>query len=359
MGRGKGTSKPSCYKVIPKELPSNVTLTEVVKTLPKEVFVKDMRKAWTNVAITIIACVLSQYLLYLAPWYLLPVAWIFAGTATTGLFVIGHDCGHLSFARSHLLNDVVGTLSFLPLIYPFEAWRIQHNHHHAHTNKLDIDNAWQPFRYGWYARTTGFKRVISKYIKGPLWFLASIGHWQAKHFLLDQFKPTQQPKVLFGIGCILAYGAAFFPAVVYYMGVWGLIKHWLVPWLGFHFWMSTFTMVHHTLPHIPFVTETDWTDARARLGSTVHCAYPKWIERLCHQINVHIPHHVCTGIPSYNLWQAHYALKAKWGSYMHECTFGFELIKDITTKCHIYDNQTCYRSFDEADNFYGRKNESD
>ena len=51
------------------------------------------------------------------------------------LFVIGHDCGHRSFSKDKLLEDIVGTLAFMPLIYPFEPWRIKHNHHHAHTNK--------------------------------------------------------------------------------------------------------------------------------------------------------------------------------------------------------------------------------
>ena len=50
-------------------------------------------------------------------------------------FVIGHDCGHRSFSKNKLLEDIVGTFFFAPLVYPFEPWRIKHNHHHAHTNK--------------------------------------------------------------------------------------------------------------------------------------------------------------------------------------------------------------------------------
>ena len=50
-------------------------------------------------------------------------------------FVVGHDAGHRSFCKNKLLEDIVGTLAFAPLIYPFEPWRIKHNHHHAHTNK--------------------------------------------------------------------------------------------------------------------------------------------------------------------------------------------------------------------------------
>ena len=54
------------------------------------------------------------------------------------MFVIGHDCGHRSFSKNKLVEDIVGTLMFMPLIYPFEPWRIKHNHHHAHTNKCGV-----------------------------------------------------------------------------------------------------------------------------------------------------------------------------------------------------------------------------
>jgi hypothetical protein len=50
-------------------------------------------------------------------------------------FVVGHDCGHRSFSTNKLVEDIVGTLMFMPLVYPFEPWRIKHNQHHAQTNK--------------------------------------------------------------------------------------------------------------------------------------------------------------------------------------------------------------------------------
>jgi len=40
--------------------------------------------------------------------------------------------------------------------------------------------------------------------------------------------------------------------------------------------MSTFTVVHHTAPHIPFKYYQDWNAAQAQLNGTVHCDYPKW-----------------------------------------------------------------------------------
>ncbi len=58
------------------------------------------------------------------------------------LFVVGHDAGHRSFSKNKLVEDIVGTLMFMPLIYPFEPWRIKHNHHHAHTNKCALACQW-------------------------------------------------------------------------------------------------------------------------------------------------------------------------------------------------------------------------
>lgn len=42
-------------------------------------------KAWSAVAITLTSVAFSLYLIAMSPWYLLPFAWAFAGTAWTGV----------------------------------------------------------------------------------------------------------------------------------------------------------------------------------------------------------------------------------------------------------------------------------
>lgn len=59
-----------------------------------QVFELDHRKSWLSVLTSICAMSASIYLISVSPWYLLPLAWAVAGTAFTGFFVIGHDCGH-------------------------------------------------------------------------------------------------------------------------------------------------------------------------------------------------------------------------------------------------------------------------
>lgn len=60
--------------------------------------------------------------------------WFISFPSFLKFFVIGHDCAHKSFSRNKLLEDIVGTLAFLPLIYPYEPWRFKHDRHHAKTN---------------------------------------------------------------------------------------------------------------------------------------------------------------------------------------------------------------------------------
>ncbi len=38
---------------------------------------------------------------------------------------------------------------------------------------------------------------------------------------------------------------------------------------------GTFTVVHHTAPHIPFKPAGEWNAAKAQLSGTVHCDYPR------------------------------------------------------------------------------------
>lgn len=327
-------------------------LKDILKTLPKECFQKNMWKAWMGLLINVCMVALGYLSIAYAPWYLLPIAWIFTGTALTGFFVIAHDCGHRSFAKRRWVNDLVGHLFMLPLIYPFHCWRILHNQHHAHTNKMDVDNAWQPFRPEVFDSFNALLRAGYEGMRGWFWWLASIIHWAGLHFNLANFAEKDRGKVKLSIAVVVIFAAIAFPILIGTVGVWGFVKFWLLPWLVYHFWMSTFTLVHHTAPHIPFNEPEDWNAAKAQLAGTVHCEYPAWVEFLCHHINVHIPHHISTAIPSYNLRMAHNSLKQNWGEYVTESRFSWSLMQTIVSECHLYDDRGGYFSFQE---FYRKR----
>ncbi len=342
-------SQPNTFAAPPT---ANLRLKDILTTLPKECFQKDPRKAWAAVVTNVAMVALGYVAIVYSPWYLLPLAWMFTGTALTGFFVIGHDCGHRSFAKRRWVNDLVGHIFMMPLIYPFHCWRILHNKHHAFTNKMDVDNAWQPMRPERFEGSSAFVRVAYTYMRGGLWWLASILHWAGLHFTLDQFQAKDHGKVKLSIAVVVLFAAIVFPLLIVNFGIWGFVKFWLLPWLVYHFWMSTFTLVHHTAPHIAFSEPEAWNQAQAQLAGTVHCDYPLGVEFLCHHINVHVPHHLSTAIPSYNLRMAHDSLRQNWGEYLTESTFSWSLMKAIVTECHLYDERGGYLSVQD---FYQSK----
>lgn len=322
------------------------TLRDIIATIPRECFEKDMTKAWASVALSIVASILGYVSIVYSPWYLLPFAWFFTGTALTGFFVIGHDCGHRSFAKSRRTNNIVGHLAFLPLMYPFHAWRILHDIHHRNTNRMDLDNAWKPFTMEEMEEAGALRGNGYKAIRGWFWWVGSVAHWALMHFNWTKFEGKEREQIRFSALFVIGAAVIFFPTMLATVGPWGLVKFWVMPWLGYHFWMSTFTIVHHTAEHIPFRQPEEWNEALAQLSGSVHCDYPKWIEMLCHDINVHVPHHVSVGIPSYNLRKAHDSFRENWGEYLCERTFNLELMAEIANNCHIYNpDNDLYLSF--------------
>lgn len=325
-------------------LDAGVRIRDIINTLPKSVFQKNARRAWTAVILDLLLAGLGYAAIAVAPAYLLPLLWIFQGTVLTGFFVLGHDCGHRSFSNKVWLNDLVGHVLFAPLLYPFHGWRVQHDRHHKHTNKLEVDNAWDPFRIEVYDALPSAVRWTYAFVRGRFWWVGSIGHWLTQHFNWTQFSGKTREQVKFSALVVIGVALVGLPLLVATTGVWGFLKFWAMPWMVYHFWMSTFTLVHHTLPEIHFRPESTWHEARAQLCGTVHCDYPRWVEVLCHDINVHIPHHISTAIPWYNLRDAYAAIQTHWGEHTIERRFSWGLMQEITDRCHLYDGDRGYRS---------------
>jgi len=62
----------------------------------------------------------------------------------TGLWVIGHECGHGGFSDSELLNDIVGYIVHTGLLVPFFSWKITHRSHHSKTGNMAEDEVFVP-----------------------------------------------------------------------------------------------------------------------------------------------------------------------------------------------------------------------
>ncbi|KAE8676096.1 Omega-6 fatty acid desaturase [Hibiscus syriacus] len=215
------------------------------KYLSFEVFEIDDVKAWTSVLIYATSCALGIFMISKASWYLLPLVWAWTGTTVTGVSR-SRVQGAVDRSRSRPNVDL----------------------------ELQEDTAWHPV---WKEEFEGspFLRKAIMFSFGPFRPWMSIAHWN--------FRPNEVKRVKMSLACVFAFMAVGWPLIIYKTEIMGWIKFWIMPWLGYHFW--------------------------AQLTGTVHCDYPHWIEILCLDISVHIPHHVSSRIPSYNLRAAHRSIQ--------------------------------------------------
>ena len=59
------------------------------------------------------------------------------------------------------------------------------------------------------------------------------------HFDLNKFRASEQPRVKISLAAVFAFVAIGWPLIIAQTGLDGWFKFWLMPWLGFHFWVRS------------------------------------------------------------------------------------------------------------------------
>ena len=315
---------------------------DLLKAIPRECFQRRLGRELVGIASSAAACAVAWGALALNPfWWLLPPLWFLAGTAAWGLYVIGHECGHGSFSTHRRLDTLVGHVMLTPFLYPFHAWRLLHNRHHANTNSIENDIDWRPLPAVVYRKLPWRPRNVYRLIRTVFWWAGTLHQWAVMAFDLTQFREGRERRqVRASIVTVVLWAAVFVPALIASTGLWGVVKYWLVPWLIAHGWFSTITLTHHTHPMVPFLDRRRWSPVAANLTMTMYCRYPRWMEFLGHDINVHVPHHVAPSIPYYHLRRAHGALYARWPDLVRETRFSWRHLLHVLRTCHLYDSKT-------------------
>lgn len=307
-------------------IPSVAALHEA---LPKSVHVLETWRSWLGLARTLGLIALGEWslshvsihagrsLAWELPW--LFVSWAIVASGMVGLFVLGHDCGHLAFSRNRLVNDIVGYVCVSWFFTSFEAWRLGHNHHHARTQLRGDDPDWpeQMVTRDEWARAGRLERLRVRLAYGSPVGLA-VG------FLVGtvrrSFMRIAYPQVRVGprlarrlvVSNLVMIAASFGTSAVLaaHFGVLALCKYYLVPtWFGMCLG-SLFTFLHHAAPGAPVFDRASWHASSAQVAATFDVRFPRWFEALFFNINRHVAHHVAPRVPWYHLPKATEALQA-------------------------------------------------
>jgi acyl-lipid omega-6 desaturase (Delta-12 desaturase) len=235
---------------------------------------------------------------------LLPI--IFAAGFLIRTFIIFHDCTHHSFFKSRRANRIVGTLTGVLTLFPFDQWGHEHSVHHATSGNLD-------------KRGTGdiWTLTVEEYLAAPL-----------KTRLWYRF--YRNPLVMFGLGPIFQFllknrfnrkGARKKEVLNTYLtnvilvALIGLLC-WALGWQTFLFIQGSIFMisgaagiwlfyVQHTFEDSYFEEDKDWEYVKAAVEGSSFYKLPKLMQWLTGNIGFHHVHHLSPRVPNYKLEEAH------------------------------------------------------
>ncbi|ELK48133.1 fatty acid desaturase [Halobacillus sp. ACCC02827] len=258
---------------------------------------------------TLIPFILLWYLAYasmaLSVWLAIPIAMI-AGGFVIRVFIIFHDCTHQSFLKSQKANRVIGTISGILTLFPFEKWKRSHSIHHATSGNLD-------------------KRGT-----GDIWVMTVDEYVNASFKERLAYRLYRNPIVMFGLGPIYLFlisnrfnrkGAKrrerwnTYITNVAVVAIYSLLI-WAIGWQAFliiqlpilyvsgvlGIWLF---YVQHQFEDSYFEDESEWDFVKAAVDGSSYYKLPKLLQWVSGNIGFHHVHHLSPRVPNYALEKAH------------------------------------------------------
>ncbi|KAF4636425.1 hypothetical protein G7Y89_g1667 [Cudoniella acicularis] len=253
------------------------------------------------------------------------------GLFMTGIWVLGHECGHMAFSPSTLLNNTLGFILHSLLLTPYFSWQSSHRRHHIYANNLSKDHNYVPPQRSEYLASLIVEikkveeltedspiviiiRILIQQIFGFPWYLAtnitasegSLHGPQSKavlgnsHFLPTStlFRPEEAHLILLSdLGLAATAFCLWYTGTLIGFSTMALL--YIQPYMWVNHWIVAITYLHHTHPSLPKYEAEAWTFLRGATA-TIDRDFG-WIGRhLMHNIiEYHVIHHLFSKIPFY------------------------------------------------------------
>ena len=269
----------------------------------------DDSRAVFEMTVTLLAFIASWLLMYgllwLSPWLAALAAFPAAGFMVR-LFMLQHDCGHLSMFSSRKVNDWVGRCLGVLTLTPYDYWRHSHAMHHAGSANLDRRgmgdiNTLTIAEYqalGFWGRLGYrlYRNPLVMFGVGPI-YLFVLNH----RLPLDSFKQgTSSWMSVLGTNLGIVVFAAI---LIYFIGFWAfLLVHLPIVIIGAAAGVWLF-YVQHQFDETHWERSEDWSHEKGALHGSSYYDLPKPLMWLTGNIGIHHLHHLSSRIPFYRLPQ--------------------------------------------------------
>ena len=246
-------------------------------------------------------------------WITLPLA-ILAGMFLVRIFIIFHDCGHGSFFKSRLANDIVGFITGALTLTPYYHWRWEHSIHHATSGSLDrrgVGDVWT-MTVEEYLQSGRWKRFAYKLARNPvvLFVIAPIFLFVIhQRFFAAKANPRERWSVIWMniavLGIAVALSGLFSIGRSWGFGITAyLLIHLTIVLVGggVGIWMF---YVQHQFEDVYWERDENWDYKAAALEGSSFYKLPKILQWFSGNIGFHHIHHLSSRIPNYNLERCH------------------------------------------------------
>lgn len=238
-------------------------------------------------------------------WLTLPVTIVAAGFVVR-TFILFHDCCHQSFFKSRRANDMLGTITGILTLVPYEQWKRSHNIHHASSSNLDKRGIGdiQIMTVDEYAAAPWWRRIAYRMYRNPL---VMFGLGPIAIFMIDYRFNRRGVKrkerlntYLTNIGIVLLYAGLCWligwKAFLLIQGPMMYVAALLGIWLFY---------VQHQFEETYFEHQDEWSYVKAAVEGSSYYKLPKLLQWITGNIGFHHVHHLSPRVPNYHLEKAH------------------------------------------------------
>lgn len=262
--------------------------------------------------------------------------WIIQGQIFTGLWVIGHECGHGGFSESSIISDITGIVIHTCLLVPYFSWKISHRRHHSNTGNVGKDEVFVPLLaptgdhqiYDQFSDDNvlvhtfnSIKRLLSiatmLTFGWPLYLLInSTGHqtypkgsW-VNHFLPNSpiFTTTRERILVFCSDLFLGVWIYALVQIANVIGSMNVLYYYVGAYIVNNAFLVLITFLQHTDYALPHYAENEWDWLRGALA-TVDRDFGILNYFHHHISDTHIAHHLFSSLPHYHAQEATEAIK--------------------------------------------------
>ncbi len=222
------------------------------------------------------------------------------------IFIIFHDSCHHSFFKSRRANKIIGTLTGVLTLFPYDQWAHDHAVHHATSSNLN-------------------KRGT-----GDLWIMTVDEYLSSSTLQKIAYRLYRNPIIMFGLGPIYQFllknrfnrkGARKKERLNTYLTnifivILISVLCWAIGWQSFLLVQAPIFLVsgsagiwlfyvQHTFEDSYFENEGNWDYVKAAVQGSSFYKLPKVLQWLTGNIGYHHVHHLSPRVPNYKLAAAH------------------------------------------------------